>query len=139
MKHSFIRFLLVGIVNTIVGLSTIFVMFYVFHFSYWIATLIGNVVGAFVSYVLNKSFTFRSSQSVRKTILPFFIVMFACYFVSYFIGKEVAYFLFELVSIPFLSADDTAILLGSGLYTITNYFGQKQFVFSYKIQKEEST
>lgn len=139
MKYPFLRFLMVGIINTIVGLSMIFLLFYIFHLSYWVATFFGNIVGGLVSFILNRSFTFQSDKSIKKTIVPFFLVMFICYFVSYNIGKKIAFSFLNITALPILSVHDLAILLGSGLYTITNYFGQKLFVFSHKGQKEEST
>jgi putative flippase GtrA len=129
MKYPFLRFLMVGIINTIVGLSMIFLLFYIFHLSYWIATFFGNIVGGLVSFILNRSFTFQSDKSIKRTIVPFFLVMFICYFVSYNIGKKIAFSFLNITALPILSVHDLAILLGSGLYTITNYFGQKRFVF----------
>jgi len=129
MKYPFLRFLMVGIINTIVGLSMIFLLFYIFHLSYWVATFFGNIVGGLVSFILNRSFTFQSDKSIKRTIVPFFLVMFICYFVSYNIGKKIAFSFLNITALPILSVHDLAILLGSGLYTITNYFGQKRFVF----------
>lgn len=129
MEKTFIRFIIVGVINTIVGLSIMFILFHIFQISYWLATFIGNLVGAFVSYLLNRSFTFQNKQSMKKTIFPFFLVLFICYLISYTVGKEFAYIIFYNENLPFVTVDDLAILIGSCFYTILNYFGQKQFVF----------
>ncbi len=71
-NHSFVRFLLVGIVNTIVGLSIIYVLLNGAGIGYWPATLIGNGIGAAVSYMLNRSFTFGSRTQVRRSLWKFF-------------------------------------------------------------------
>jgi putative flippase GtrA len=130
MKHSFIRFLLVGVINTIVGLSSMYLFLHAFHFSYWASTFFGNIIGACVSYILNRSFTFKSNAAVGKSMLRFALVILTCYFVSYFLGEKIALYLFSQLS--FLGtkyAQDAAVLFGTGIYTITNYFGQRLFVF----------
>ena len=130
MKHSFVRFLLVGIVNTIVGLSVIYFLLDILHFSYWIATLSGNIIGAGVSFFLNRFFTFNSKLPVRKGVLPFAGVILVCYVLSYGAGKKLAFYLLTMTHLlPLSYSSECAVLIGTGLYTITNYFGQKHLVF----------
>jgi putative flippase GtrA len=137
MNHSFFRFLLVGIVNTIVGLSFMYLFFHVFSYSYWISTFIGNIIGACVSYFLNRTFTFKSTDDYGKSMIRFAVVILICYLISYYLGEKIAYFLFS--QIPFISskyAADAAILFGTGFYTITNYLGQRLFVFQRKYESK---
>src|SRR6478752_1743962 len=68
MKGSFVRFLVVGLVNTGVGLSIMYVLLHIFH-HYWAATFVGNAAGAVVSYVLNRIFTLLAFATVYLTIL----------------------------------------------------------------------
>jgi putative flippase GtrA len=132
MNASFIRFLAVGVVNTIIGLSVMYSLLHIMNLSYWYATFFGNVVGAFVSYLLNKTFTFRSKCSVSSTWYRFIIVICSCYFVSYYLGKmTVVLFIQKIPEIPLYHADNYAILVGTALYTILNYLGQRWFVFHY--------
>lgn len=56
---TFLRFLLVGVLNTLVGLTLTLICFHVLHTGYWGATAIGNACGVWVSYMLNRRFTFR--------------------------------------------------------------------------------
>jgi putative flippase GtrA len=139
MKHSFVRFLLVGVVNTIVGLSSMYLFLNGFSFSYWVSTFLGNVIGACVSYILNRSFTFKSNAAVGTSMVRFAIVILICYFISYFLGEKIALFLFSQIS--FLGtkyAQDAAVLFGTGIYTITNYLGQRLFVFKQRQAAEQS-
>jgi putative flippase GtrA len=136
MKNSFIRFILVGIVNTIVGLSCMYLFLHAAGFSYWVSTFLGNSIGACVSYILNRNFTFRSRNSVTKSAFKFVIVILCCYFISYDLGKNIVSWV--LISNAFINEKwktDIAILFGTGLYTILNYFGQKMFVFTNKAAK----
>jgi putative flippase GtrA len=128
--NRFTRFLLVGMVNTLTGLSIIFLLLNVFGLSYWISTFVGNCVGAVVSYLLNRTFTFNSQIDFTKGIPRFIVVILVCYFLSYSISEFVSDGVYHSYSIiPFFNEEEFAILLGSGLYTITNYFGQRNFVF----------
>jgi putative flippase GtrA len=134
--NSFYRFLLVGVANTLIGLSTIFVLLNLFGWTYWWATFTGNSIGAVISYFLNRSFTFNSRLNVSKGMPKFIIVIFICYISSYTMSGVVA----DIVTIPnwaasFVTQDELAILGGAILYTVTNYLGQKRFVF--RILSEE--
>ncbi len=128
--NSFIRFLIVGVVNTIVGLSIMFILLNLFHCTYWLATFIGNCIGAMVSYKLNRSFTFNSRVKGSEGIPKFFLVILCCYVFSYSIGKITAegIHLFSQ-SLSILSKDELAVLIGTVVYTLANYLGQKSFVF----------
>ena len=126
----FVRFLFVGFINTFIGLSTIFIMMYKIDVSYWGATFIGNSVGAIVSFLLNRTFTFNSKISYRSGGVRFLIVILFCYFFSYSISDLIANFLQELpLKAQIIYENDLAVLIGTALYTITNYLGQKWIVF----------
>jgi putative flippase GtrA len=139
MKYSFIRFIIVGVVNTIVGLSFMYLFLHAAGLSYWISTFLGNSLGACVSYLLNRNFTFKSQNPVSKSAIRFIIVILCCYFISYDLGKN-------LVSWVFSSSDifngklktDFAVLVGTGMYTVLNYLGQKFFVFPSKKTRVKS-
>lgn len=138
MKGSFVRFLVVGLVNTAVGLSIMYVLLHIFH-HYWIATFVGNAAGAVVSYVLNRIFTFKSGVHLSKSILRFILVIGICYGLSYYIGLQFSSWLLHQLPVavrPFKK--DVGILIGTGLYTLLNYTGQKYFVFNTK-KKQSST
>lgn len=99
--------------------------------SYWLATFLGNSFGACVSYFLNRIYTFKSSASIRGSAIKFGVVILLCYFIAYFLGIRFAVFVLQpLVSLPPNLIKDVAILVGTGLYTLLNYAGQRWFVFS---------
>jgi len=130
MRYSFIRFLMVGVLNTIVGLSIMYTLLHLVGLSYWMSTFLGNSIGAAVSYFLNRMFTFRSRNTHLSSVLRFVFVIGLCYFLSYFIGIRVVKWGLLLLQIDSKTAiQDLGILAGTGLYTILNYFGQKFFVF----------
>ncbi|MGG1574650.1 GtrA family protein [Fictibacillus sp. NRS-1165] len=133
MKHSFVRFLMVGVINTLVGLSVIYLLIHAAGATYWIATFLGNTVGACVSYVLNRMFTFKSSTPVAGSMIRFIIVILLCYCTAYYAGIQVVKWAFSaILPLPKEFAKDAAVLIGTGLYTVLNYGGQKRFVFNEK-------
>jgi len=128
--NSFIRFLIVGVINTVIGLSTMFILLNLFNWSYWLATFSGNCMGAVVSYILNRSFTFNSKVKGSEGIPKFFLVILCCYALSYSLGMGLAEGIHLLSqSLWNLSKDEMAVLIGTVVYTLANYLGQKTFVF----------
>lgn len=122
--NSLVRFLLVGIVNTCIGLAIMFFLLNVANVSYWTSTFIGNAAGACVSFLLNRTFTFKSDVSYYKGLPRFIAIIVLCYFSSYFCSEKLAEWIFS----PSVK-ENISVLLGSVFYTISNYFGQRYFVF----------
>lgn len=60
------KFILVGIVNTIVGAGTMFLLYNIADCSYWIASVANYLVGGFVSFLLNKYLTFKNTKKRFK-------------------------------------------------------------------------
>ncbi|WP_019155623.1 GtrA family protein [Robertmurraya massiliosenegalensis] len=126
LTNSFVRFLLVGCVNTFVGLSTSFVLLNGLGFNYWLATFFGNSIGATCSFILNRSFTFQSNVTVKKAGIRFILIVLFCYWISYLLSAVVAEF-FSLNGL--FTTNELAVLIGAFFYTVSNYFGQKFLVF----------
>lgn len=53
------KFLLVGIVNTIFGTAAMFICYNCLCFSYWVSSATNYIMGSFLSFFLNKYFTFE--------------------------------------------------------------------------------
>jgi putative flippase GtrA len=130
ITSSFARFLLVGLFNTLIGLTTSFALYNLLHLNYWMSTFTGNTVGAIVSYTLNRTFTFRSKASVKSSWWKFALIILICYGVSYGVSLLLADAVSSLLpSLPANWLHNAAILLGNGIYTIGNYLGHKYFTF----------
>jgi putative flippase GtrA len=132
-KSSFVRFLMVGVINTLIGLGSSFLFYNVFHLGYWPSTFLGNTIGALVSYGLNKTFTFRSRVSVGSSWWKFALVIWGCYGFSYgtslLLGQA---WLALFPAFPTNWVHNGAILFGNGIYMISNYLGHKYFTFRSK-------
>ncbi len=51
---TFLKFIIVGVINTIVGAGVMFALYNIFHFSYWVSSIMNYVTGSIVSFFLNK-------------------------------------------------------------------------------------
>ena len=64
------KFLLVGVINTIVGTAIMFGLYNIAGCSYWVASAANYVLTSILSFFLNKYFTFRSRErSVGQVVL----------------------------------------------------------------------
>ncbi|MBR0101267.1 MAG: GtrA family protein, partial [Treponema sp.] len=117
------KFLLVGVVNTIVGNAAMFLFYNLLHFSYWISTATGYVLGGTVSYFLNKFFTFKNKDKSVRQLIFFIISLIVCYMVAFSIANIMGTLLLKNYSQTL--RDNVAMLLGMGLYTALNYIAQR--------------
>jgi putative flippase GtrA len=131
VSSQFVKFLLVGIVNTAIGLSLILFLKNGLEWPYWLATFTGNTIGAAASFLLNRQFTFNSRVTMGQGGPRFAAVVLGSYLFAYSASHFLSTFFqqFPITEFSF-SSENLAILIGSGLYTIINYLGQKFFVFN---------
>ena len=127
IDKTFVKFVLVGVINTIVGTGTMFVMYNLFGLSYWLSTASNYIVGSVVSYFLNKYFTFKNSKKSIGQIIRFIINISVCYFAAYGAAKPLVRFIMADFTVK--TQENTAMLVGMGIFVVLNYFGQKLFVF----------
>lgn len=127
LDKTFWKFILVGVINTLVGTGVMFLFYNVFHFGYWISSASNYVVGSIVSYLLNKHFTFRNKNRSPKVILRFVINITVCYLVAYGVAKPVVRMLLSGMSTAI--QDNGAMLMGMCVFVVLNYLGQRFFAF----------
>ena len=121
------RFILVGVINTLVGSSIMFIAFNLLHINYWISSALNYIIGSICSFFLNKFFTFKSSKYKKQEIIYFVINILVCYFIAYGIARPLSRAVF--LSQSKTMQDNMALLAGMVAFTGLNYFGQKFFVF----------
>lgn len=123
------RFILVGIMNTIIGALAMLIAYNVFHLGYWISSAMDYIIGSIFSYFANKHFTFKSKKNSVVEIIRFIINIVICYLISYSIAKPVMIWLLKDLEITVELLEQVSIFFGMGIFVILNYFGQKYFVF----------
>lgn len=122
-----LKFILVGVINTIVGTSVMFLSYNLLGLSYWVSSAANYIVGSVVSYFLNKYFTFQSKGRSLKEIVTFVINISVCYLIAYGMAKPLAYKVLEGYGQSL--RDNVAMLIGMCLFVVLNYFGQRFVVF----------
>jgi putative flippase GtrA len=116
----FAKFLLVGVVNTIVGLSIIFAAKAFAHFNDVWANVAGYGVGLAVSFALNKQWTFRFSGGALAALVRFLVVFLVAYFAN----------LGTVLGLIRLGVDSYwAQVLGIFPYTLLFYLGSRLYAF----------
>ena len=77
-----VRFLLVGVCNTAVGLSCIYLAMWC-GIDYRWANALGYAVGCVVAFLLNRSWTFQSRDSWRGSFARWLVVVIASYVLNF--------------------------------------------------------
>ena len=85
-----LRFLLVGVVNTLVGAGIMFLLYNLAGCSYWLSSAANYIVGGVVSYFLNKYYTFKNTERSWKQVLRFALNVAVCWLLAYGIAKPLA-------------------------------------------------
>lgn len=132
MKRNWIdptvpRFLLVGVINTLVGCGTMFLLYNLAHWSYWASSAANYILGGIVSFFLNKYFTFRCKDWSWGQVVRFACNVAVCYFLAYGLAKPLVMSILDGRSVWL--QENVAMLAGMVLYTVLNYLGQRFFAF----------
>ena len=130
-----IKFLLVGVINTLVGSGTMFLAYNALHLSYWVSSALNYIVGSVVSYFLNRSFTFKSRQRGWKNLLRFAVNILCCYLLAYGMAKPLVNAVLSAWISDVAVLENLAMLCGMGLFVVLNYIGQRYLVFNDKSSK----
>jgi len=115
------RFAIVGVLNGIIGLGTIYAAYNIFHINYKLSNILGYTLGLINSFILNKKWTFKSKRDPRLEIL-LFLVMFG---VSYTLNLVSVIFCVERLKLN----PNIAQIVGIFFYTTSNFFGNKLITF----------
>lgn len=123
-----IKFLIVGVINTLVGTSVMFFLYNILHAGYWIASAANYVIGSIVSYFLNKHFTFQNKEKSFGMVLRFVLNISVCYLLAYGLAKPFVYYILGGGSKN--TRENIAMLVGMCLFVVFNYIGQRFIVFT---------
>lgn len=64
------KFLLVGVINTLVGTGIMFGLYNLASCSYWVSSAANYVLTSILSFFLNKHFTFQSRERGAGQVVP---------------------------------------------------------------------
>lgn len=145
VDEKFFKFVLVGILNTVVGFGINFVALNVFNCPYMVAGALNYIPTSVMSFFLNKYFTFRSKGDLKKEAVRFAVNILICWALAYGIAKPATAFVMGFapkavfvfitnMTFGFLKGteqiiDNVATIVGMGLFVVFNYTGQRFFAF----------
>lgn len=141
---KFWKFIVVGIINTIVGEGLKFLLFNLFKTDVWVSSIIGMVVGSVISYFLNKYFTFKNNEKGWKPVVRFALNIAICFTLANVIALNLVEWFCLANSITMFGwsvetfAGNASMLAGSCLFVAFNYIGQRFFAFKTKETKAEN-
>lgn len=127
IDKSIPKFLLVGVLNTLVGAGLMFLLYNWAGCSYWASSAANYVAGSILSFFLNKYFTFQNRDWSWSQVGKFALNVAVCYLVAYAVAKPAVLWLLSGQSLKV--QENIAMLAGMCLYTGLNYFGQRFFAF----------
>ena len=120
-RTTILRFLLVGVGNTLVGLGLIFGAKGILGVGDVAANAFGYSVGVAISFTLNRAWTFQHGGSVSKSFKLFLLV------------QAIAYLANLLCVMLLIDSSVNAYLaqaLGIAPYTMVSYLGSRYLVFT---------
>jgi len=128
VRRQLARFLTVGLVNTLVGLAVIFLLMRL-GAHYVFANASGYAVGLGVSFVLNRSWTFRAKSGASGQLARYLSVFAVCYLLNLAVVGALIANRFD----PYFSQ-----VLGIGVYTGLMFVGSRTLVFGLGRDEEEA-
>lgn len=130
---SFLTFLIVGVVNTLFGTAIMLVLYNVFGCSYWVSSFCDYFFGSILSYFLNKHFTFHYQGTDWRSIVKFAMNIVVCYLIAYSLALPLTRQVLQHWELSTPVVENVAMLVGTGLFMVINYIGQKFFAFKRKV------
>jgi putative flippase GtrA len=126
----FLKFLLVGIINTLVGSAIMFVLYNAAHMSYWFSSGCNYFLSSILSFFLNKYFTFTVKRWSVFMIISFVVTIVVSYYFPFWIAEHaVNYFLQNNTENV---KGNIALIAGTCLASAVSYLGQRFVVFRNK-------
>lgn len=120
---QFVRYIIVGVLNTLLGYSIIFACMYLLGLSAVTSNVIGYGVGLIQSYFLNKNFTFNSDSKSKLEALRFLLV----FLISYLSNLGALLFFIKVAGWN----EAVAQVCSSVIYVLMSYLLNKYYVFRF--------
>lgn len=131
---QFVKYALVGVLNTLLTLGLIFLCKSVFGIDQMLSNAIGYVAGFVNSFLWNKTWVFHSKKGYAKEAVKFFAGFLICYGIQFLTVWALSYKSplegFEVNILGFvLSGYGIATLIGNVVYTLANFVYNRTVTF----------
>ena len=131
MDEKMWKFLLVGVLNTLVGNGLQFVFLNWADWSIRWSSIVSTVLASVMSYFLNRYFTFQYKGNDKTVILRFALNIALCYFIAYEIIAQ--WLVFPLLAgLGEFWQKNLSVVCGMVSFVACNYLGQRLFTFREK-------
>jgi putative flippase GtrA len=128
--RTFLKFMLVGVVNTLVGSAIMFLLYNFAGLSYWLSSGVNYFFTSILSFFLNKYFTFSAKNWSVQMVVSFVLIIIVAYGIAYGIAKPLVYTVLKGYSEKVRG--NVSLLCGMCLFTGLNYLGQRFVAFRTK-------
>ncbi len=122
IDKTFLRFVAVGVVNTIIGYAVILIFFHLVGLSYSLSYFLSYVIGIIISFFLNRQFVFFSNKNKLKE--------FTLFLLSFGISYGASYAGLHFIVEHHLIATDIAFFAGMVIYSTLFYLLNRYFTFA---------
>lgn len=130
---QFIKYCVVGVLNTLVTLGVIYLCKDFLGMNPYVSNCLGYVCGVINSFLCNKQWVFQSKGSYRREAVKFLVGFAVCYliqllFVWMLTESQFGQFDFMFFGIV-ISGYGIATLLGNVVYTLANFIYNRLITF----------
>ena len=124
-----LKFLFVGLLNTLLGAAIMFGLYNLAGFGYWSSTAVSYILASIFSFFMNRSFTFGDKSNPGLSALKFAANMALCYLLAFSLAKPLIISMLDGMNLAQNVTDNIAMFAGMTMFTGFNYIGQRYFVF----------
>ncbi|MCM1067376.1 MAG: GtrA family protein [Muribaculaceae bacterium] len=130
---QFVKYCLVGVLNTLVTLGVIYLCKSFFGLNLYVSNALGYICGVINSFLCNKTWVFRSKGGYTREAVKFLIGFALCYALQFWVvwmlnESTFGSLLFSIAGIE-ISGYGIATLLGNVVYTLANFVYNRLITF----------
>ena len=134
-----LKFLMVGVANTVFSGVVMFGLYRMAGLGYWWSSAIAYVLGALLSYLLNRRVTFKDQGSVLASAARFAATIAVCYLFAFSLAKPLVSLFLTRSGASTEVVDQVAMGVAMVLYTGANYLAQRFFVFRQQDEEKDDS
>lgn len=136
MLH-FVKYNLIGIMNTLITLAVVWVLHQMLDWNLELSNFLGFIAGGCNSYIMNRSWNFKSSNKKSGEITRFLIVFLCAYGLNLLVLEGTNYSLENFSSLAaftdiisrFMKPSYFANIVANAVYVIASFTLYKKWVF----------
>ncbi len=131
---QFIKYVMVGCLNTSITLGVIFVCKSLLNINPYIANALGYIAGLINSFIWNKNWVFKSQKGYSREAIKFIVGFGLCYglqFLVVFLLNSTQFGIYQWIILGgfTISGYGVATLIGNVVYTLANFAYNRLITF----------